>query len=99
MSDARGGGLTSWLTTTDHKRIGLLYFWTALGFFLIGGIEALFIRVQLAQPNGQGVSAETYNQDRKSTRLNSSHSQNSYAVFCLKKKKKQNHQGRPQKSK
>ena len=55
MSDARG--LTSWLTTTDHKRIGLLYFWTALAFFLIGGIEALFIRVQLAQPNGQVVSA------------------------------------------
>src|SRR5438045_8696800 len=62
MSDAPGGGLTSWLTTTDHKRIGLLYFWTALGFFLIGGSEALFIRVQLAQPNGQVVSAETYNQ-------------------------------------
>ncbi len=60
MSDARG--LKSWLTTTDHKRIGLLYFWTALGFFLIGGIEALFIRVQLAQPNGQVVGAETYNQ-------------------------------------
>jgi len=60
MSDA--GGLKSWLTTTDHKRIGLLYFWTALGFFLVGGIEALFIRVQLAQPNGRVVSAETYNQ-------------------------------------
>jgi len=60
MSDARG--LKSWLTTTDHKRIGLLYFWTALGFFLVGGIEALVIRVQLAQPNGQVVSAETYNQ-------------------------------------
>src|SRR5207302_11093059 len=62
MSDARGGGLRSWLTTTDHKRIGLLYFWTALAFFLIGGIEALFIRVQLAQPNSHVVSAETYNQ-------------------------------------
>src|SRR5205809_754732 len=60
MSDARG--LKSWLTTTDHKRIGLLYFWTALGFFLVGGIDALFIRVQLAQPNGRVVSAETYNQ-------------------------------------
>src|SRR6266536_2945533 len=60
MSDARGFG--TWLTTTDHKRIGLLYFWTALAFFLIGGVEALFIRVQLAQPNGQVVSAETYNQ-------------------------------------
>jgi cytochrome c oxidase subunit I len=55
-------GWRSWLTTTDHKRIGLLYFWTALGFFLIGGIEALFIRLQLARPDGHVVSAETYNQ-------------------------------------
>jgi cytochrome c oxidase subunit I len=55
-------GWRSWLTTTDHKRIGLLYFWTALGFFLIGGIEALFIRLQLARPDGHIVSAETYNQ-------------------------------------
>jgi len=35
MSEAKG--FKSWLTTTDHKRIGLLYFWTAFGFFLIGG--------------------------------------------------------------
>src|SRR2546421_2373172 len=62
MSHARGGGLKSWLTTTDHKRIGLLYFWTALAFFLIGGIEALVIRAQLAQPDGHLVTAETYNQ-------------------------------------
>ncbi len=62
MSDAPPKGLTSWLTTTDHKRIGLLYFWTAFGFFLIGGLEALIIRAQLAQPNGHVVSAETYNQ-------------------------------------
>ncbi len=54
--------MTSWLTTTDHKRIGLLYFWTAFGFFLIGGLEALIIRAQLARPEGLGVSAETYNQ-------------------------------------
>src|SRR2546421_6954557 len=73
----------------SHKRIGLLYFWTAFTFFLIGGLEALVIRAQLAQPNGHVVSAETFNQllDRKSTRLNSSHDQISYAVFCLKKKK------------
>jgi cytochrome c oxidase subunit 1 len=62
MSDAPPTGLKSWLTTTDHKRIGLLYFWTALGFFLVGGLEALVIRLQLAQPNGHMVSAETYNQ-------------------------------------
>src|SRR5581483_2412811 len=55
-------GWTSWLTTTDHKRIGLLYFWTAFAFFLVGGVEALLIRLQLAQPNGHVVSAETYNQ-------------------------------------
>ncbi|HTD70051.1 MAG TPA: cbb3-type cytochrome c oxidase subunit I, partial [Gemmatimonadales bacterium] len=60
MSDATG--LKSWLTTTDHKRIGLLYFWTAFAFFLIGGLEALVIRAQLAQPNGHVVSAETFNQ-------------------------------------
>src|SRR5207244_4325570 len=61
MSDAPTG-LKSWLTTTDHKRIGLLYFWTAFSFFLIGGLEALLIRAQLAQPDGHVVSAETYNQ-------------------------------------
>src|SRR5258705_6219310 len=55
--------MKSWLTTTDHKRIGLLYFWTAFGFFLIGGLEALIIRAQLVRPDGGlGVSAETFNQ-------------------------------------
>ena len=54
--------MKSWLTTTDHKRIGQLYFWTALVFFLIGGLEALVIRAQLAKPEGIGVSAELYNQ-------------------------------------
>src|SRR5881296_2709003 len=62
MSGAPSTGLGSWLTTTDHKRIGLLYFWTALTFFLIGGLEALLIRAQLARPEGIGVSAETFNQ-------------------------------------
>jgi cytochrome c oxidase subunit I len=54
--------MKTWLTTTDHKRIGLLYFWTAFVFFLIGGLEALVIRAQLASPAGIGVSAEAYNQ-------------------------------------
>ena len=62
MSEATGGGLKSWLTTTDHKRIGLLYFWTAFAFFLVGGVEALVIRLQLAHPDGHLVGAETYNQ-------------------------------------
>ncbi|HEX4632778.1 MAG TPA: cytochrome c oxidase subunit I, partial [Gemmatimonadales bacterium] len=55
-------GLKGWLTTVDHKRIGKLYFWTAFCFFLVGGIEALLIRSQLAQPNGHVVDAQTYNE-------------------------------------
>jgi cytochrome c oxidase subunit 1 len=54
-------GLLSWLTTVDHKRIGILYGVSAFAFFLIGGIEALIIRLQLARPNGTVVSAETFN--------------------------------------
>src|SRR4051794_12704961 len=55
-------GLWSWLTTVDHKRIGVLYLYTALTWFLVGGLEALMIRMQLQTPNGRLVSAETYNQ-------------------------------------
>jgi cytochrome c oxidase subunit 1/cytochrome c oxidase subunit I+III len=51
-----------WLTTTDHKRIGLLYFWTTLVFFGAGGIEALIMRTQLAQPNAGLVGPNLYNQ-------------------------------------
>jgi cytochrome c oxidase subunit 1 len=56
------GGVWSWLTTVDHKRIGLLYLYTALVFFLIGGLEAELLRIQLQGPNRQFVSAEMYNQ-------------------------------------
>lgn len=51
-----------WLTTTDHKKIGTLYLFTALFFFLVGGLEAEIIRAQLGAPNRHLVSAETYNQ-------------------------------------
>src|SRR5687767_3681350 len=56
------GGLWSWLSTVDHKKIGQLYLYTALGFFLVGGLEALIIREQLRGPNGTVVSADTHNQ-------------------------------------
>src|SRR5207237_7475285 len=46
----------------DHKRIGILYGATAFAFFLIGGVEALIIRLQLAHPNGKVVTAAAYNQ-------------------------------------
>ncbi len=55
-------GWWSWLTTIDHKKIGILYFCTALFFFLVGGMEALLIRTQLARPNGHVLTAEQYNQ-------------------------------------
>jgi len=55
-------GLIGWLTTTDHKKIGLLYFWTTLVLFAIGGAEAMTIRTQLAQPNSDLVSPNTYDE-------------------------------------
>jgi cytochrome c oxidase subunit 1 len=54
-------GVWSWLTTVDHKRIGALYLYTALLWFLVGGFEALILRMQLQGPNGRVVSAEMYN--------------------------------------
>ncbi len=55
-------GLVGWLTTVDHKRIGILYFFTSLAFFALGGLEALLIRTQLIGPNGEIVSPEFFNQ-------------------------------------
>jgi cytochrome c oxidase subunit I len=56
-----GAGLLSWITTVDHKRIGILYGATAFLFLLVGGLEALVIRLQLAQPDQRIVTAEFYN--------------------------------------
>ncbi len=55
-------GLWSWITTVDHKRIGILYGASAFAFLLIGGLEALLIRWQLRIPENNFLSAETYNQ-------------------------------------
>jgi cytochrome c oxidase subunit 1 len=55
-------GLMSWVTTVDHKRIGVLYFVTAFFFFLVGGLEALIMRAQLMRPDNTLVDAETFNQ-------------------------------------
>jgi cytochrome c oxidase subunit I len=60
--EPREQGWTSWLTTTDHKRIGILYIVTTFVFFILGGVEALLIRLQLAQPHSSLVTPETYNQ-------------------------------------
>jgi cytochrome c oxidase subunit I+III len=55
-------GILGWLTTVDHKRIGLLYFWTTLVFFAAGGAEALAMRTQLSQPEERAVGPATYDQ-------------------------------------
>ncbi|MBS57867.1 MAG: cytochrome c oxidase subunit I [Chloroflexi bacterium] len=55
-------GIWSWITTIDHKRIGILYGVTAFILFISGGIEALLIRVQLALPDQNIVTPEVYNQ-------------------------------------
>jgi cytochrome c oxidase subunit 1 len=55
-------GFWGWLSTVDHKKIGILYFLTSFFFFLVGGLEALLIRSQLARPDGTVLTAEQYNQ-------------------------------------
>ncbi len=62
MRRAEKSKLLSWALTTDHKRIGILYLATAFIFFLVGGIEALLIRLQLAQPGAQVLGPDAYNQ-------------------------------------
>jgi cytochrome c oxidase subunit 1 len=55
-------GIWSWITTVDHKRIGIMYFLTSFVFFLVGGLEALIIRIQLMRPENAFITPETYNQ-------------------------------------
>jgi cytochrome c oxidase subunit 1 len=56
------GRFASWLTTVDHKRIGILYIVTAVGFFCAGGIMALLMRAQLAVPNEHFLTRSSYNE-------------------------------------
>jgi cytochrome c oxidase subunit 1 len=55
-------GILSWLLTTDHKRIGLMYLVSVTVMFFIGGAAATLIRLELATPNGDLMRADTYNQ-------------------------------------
>ena len=52
----------TWLATVDHKKIGIIYIVSAFVFFLLGGIEAMLMRVQLGAPNNTFLSADVYNQ-------------------------------------
>jgi cytochrome c oxidase subunit I len=55
-------GWTSWVTTTDHKRIGIMYLVLTFVFFLLGGTEALLMRLQLSQADNTLLDPQTYNQ-------------------------------------
>jgi cytochrome c oxidase subunit 1 len=52
----------SWVMTVDHKRIGIMYLLSAAVFFILGGFEALLMRIQLAQPENKFLSPDIYNQ-------------------------------------
>lgn len=54
-------GIISWLTTVDHKRIGVMYAISAFIFFFMGGVEAVLMRTQLALPNNEFLAAGTFN--------------------------------------
>jgi cytochrome c oxidase subunit 1 len=55
-------GWRSWVFTVDHKKIGIMYGVVAMFFFVVGGLEAVLIRLQLASPDGTVLSADKYNQ-------------------------------------
>jgi len=54
--------LLAWISTVDHKRIGILYLLVTLFFFLVGGVEALLMRIQLARPESTFLTPDQYNQ-------------------------------------
>src|ERR1700752_1663014 len=54
--------LHGWVVTVDHKRLGILYILYSTFFLLVAGVEALFIRLQLAYPHNHVLSAQVYNQ-------------------------------------
>src|SRR5215467_6397689 len=70
-------GVGSWLFTTDHKRIALLYLLSITFFFFIGGFYALLIRLELLTPSGDLVQADTYN------KLFSTHGQVMVFLFLI----------------
>ena len=54
-------GLRSWLTTVDHKRIGVMYLWSITFFMIVGGLFAMLIRLEHLTPGRTIMSAEQYN--------------------------------------
>jgi cytochrome c oxidase subunit 1/cytochrome c oxidase subunit I+III len=61
-AEHEASGAFAWVATVDHKRIGILYLMTSLFFFVIGGVEALALRLQLARPGARLLSPDAFNQ-------------------------------------
>jgi len=59
---AKPEGLLRWIASVDHKQIGIMYLLFSLAFLVVGGLEAVLMRLQLARPNAQILSPELYNQ-------------------------------------
>ena len=64
MAQKKGFGATVWdyLTTVDHKKIAIMYLIAGGFFFLVGGLEAMFIRIQLMKPDSGFLEAGLYNE-------------------------------------
>jgi cytochrome c oxidase subunit I len=60
--EERPTGWLSWLTTTDHKKIGIMYIYATFLFFILGGVEALLMRLQLAGPDQSILTPRVYNE-------------------------------------
>ena len=55
------GGISSWIFSTDHKRIGIMYLWGIMGFFIVGMFLGFLIRMELIAPGRDIMDAQTYN--------------------------------------
>lgn len=62
LSVSNNQGLLQWISSVDHKQIGIMYLWLSVLFLIIGGIEILLVRVQLAVPDNHFLGPEAYNQ-------------------------------------
>ena len=60
-NDTGKTGITSWIFSTDHKRIGFLYFYSTFGFFLVGVLLGLLLRIELMAPGRTIMGPQTYN--------------------------------------
>lgn len=62
LSVSNNQGILQWISSVDHKQIGIMYLWLSVLFIVVGGIEILLVRVQLAVPNNHFLGPEVYNQ-------------------------------------